>query len=72
MLFNKFLGYFSLKTGTRIIGWTTIVLHILCAVFNNRYTSVFGANGGNLYYNLFGIMSSMMMINGAKEVSLIA
>ena len=69
ILINKFLGFLPLKFGTISIGFTSIVLHILCALFNNDYTAIFGANGGNFYYNIFGIMSSMIMINGAKDVS---
>lgn len=72
ILLSSFLGCLSLKRGTIIIGITSIVLHIFCAVFNNNYAAVFGANGGNFVYNILGMMSSIIMINGAKDVSLIA
>ena len=71
ILFSTFLGFISLEIGTIIIGCTSIVVHIFCAVFNNNYTALFGANGGNFVYNIIGIMSSIIMINGAKDVSLI-
>lgn len=72
ILFRSFLGFVPLKIGTIIIGCTSIVVHILCALLNNNYTAIFGANGGNFVYNIFGIVSSIIMINGAKEVSLFA
>ena len=65
MLRNVWSGNFTVFKYPILIGCTSIVVHILCALFNNDYTAIFGARG-----EIIGIMSSIIMINGAKDVSL--